>query len=231
MYGSPYHNTEYLLFLEQGRVLVLHGHGHDARALALTAERIRHALKSEATAALQETTRKAQFGRWYDMGRDSGSLSDARRLDALLNLALKDDELAALIERLLNAGAYHSDLGDKLNTRGMRLYKRGDYSAATQSFEWANELNYSHPKAAFNRAALAGRAGDALSTVYWLWRLRFMHIDDYHPGSEETEALIAKSRKDPDFEPVRQAPEYRAFEACIPQPDALDPRPATSLEL
>jgi len=231
VYGCPYHNDARLVFSEGARVLVLSGHGHDAHALSRTADRIRRRLKSESTAAAQDAVRKSLHGKWYGIYSGASAPPPPSRLNGLQNANLSDAETSALLERLLRLNARPDDLASKLNARGMRLYKRGEYERATRMFEWANELSFSHPKAAYNRAALAARANDSLGAVYWLWRLRFMRIDDYNPGSEETDLLVEKSRKDSDFDPVRQSDEFRAFEACIPESDRSYRTPDHPLDL
>lgn len=123
---------------------------------------------------------------------------------ALLDLSTPDASLPELARAMIKGGVTAAVVAKKLNSRGMRLYKKKQYSRAAVAFELSHKNDPSRVYPIYNRACMAGLLKDAPGAVAWLKKLEKL-------GTGNAKTFLRKAQKDRDFDPVRDTPQFKAL--------------------
>src|SRR5512137_2454717 len=106
---------------------------------------------------------------WIVASTSSTSFAGSEpKLEDLLDLSLPQARVSALVQQLLSRRQRLRQVASTLNTRGMRFYKKKDWSSAAQAFELAYQTDAKAALPVWNRACVAGLLVDATGAVGWL---------------------------------------------------------------
>ena len=128
----------------------------------------------------------------------------ANPLASILNLTTADVRLAALAKQAITGGLDRALVARRLNTRGMRFYRKKQHARANAAFELSHTLQPAYVFPIYNRASVAGLQKDATTALTWLRKLKKLK-------SAGARAFLKKARTDRDFDPVRSTPQFQAF--------------------